>query len=136
MRLELLKTTIENTDTIKVRGRVTRVVGMVVEGAGVGFTVGEMCRVHAVDRKPVICEVVGFSDERVFMMPLGDTSGLGPGSSIERIGHRARVRLSNSLLGRVIDGTGNPMDGLGPIMREVEYPLHRSAPNPLSRARI
>jgi flagellum-specific ATP synthase len=134
--LRLIKKTVDDFEPVKVEGRVTRVIGMVIEGVGVGLTVGELCKVFPADKKPVICEVVGFGDGTVLLMPLGDTRGLGPGAPIERLGHRARVRLSEGLLGRVIDGLGNPMDGKGPIPRDVEYPLYNDAPNPLLRRRI
>ncbi len=136
MKLELLKNAVNEADPIKVQGKVTRVIGLVIEGVGVGLNIGELCRVFPSDRKPVVCEVVGFSEGKVLMMPLGDTRGLGPGSRIERLGHRARVRLSKEFLGRVIDGLGNPIDGLGPIKREADYDLYREAPNPLLRRRI
>jgi len=136
MRLDLLKAAIEEAETIKVHGKVSRVIGMVIEGMGVGLAIGETCRVYTVDGRSVVCEVVGFNEDKVFLMPLGETRGLEPGSRIVRLGHKARVRLSKDILGRVIDGSGNPIDGKGPFSREIEYPLYRSAPNPLTRKRI
>ena len=136
MSLRLLKETVEHIEPIRVHGRVTRVVGMVLEGVGVGISVGEMCRVYPADGRPVVCEVVGFNGGKIFLMPLGDIRGLGPGSRIVRAGRKARVRLSSNLLGRIVDGICSPMDGKGAFVRDVEYPLYRSAPNPLLRKRI
>ena len=136
MMLELLEDAINEAEPIRVNGKVTRVVGTVVEGAGVGLSVGDMCRVRNRDGSSVVCEVVGFSDHRVFLMPLGDITGLMPGSRIVVLGQRARVRLSSNLLGRVIDGVGNPIDGKGPLKRDVECQLYRAAPNPFQRRRI
>ena len=133
---DLLDKAVSKADPIKVYGKVTRVVGMVIEGMGVGLTIGELCKVFTIDGEPVVCEVVGFSDDKVLMMPLGDTRGLGPGSRIERLGRKARARLSDAFLGRVIDGLGNPLDGKPAPAREVEYNLYGDAPNPLSRRRI
>ena len=136
MSLKLIKKGIDEADPISVKGKVTRVVGMVIEGVGVGLTVGELCKVFPEEGEPVIAEVVGFNERKMLLMPLGDTRGLGPGSRIERLGHRARVRLGPGLLGRVIDGLGNPIDGKGPIAREEEYYLYNEAPSPLERKRI
>ncbi|MBE9531690.1 MAG: FliI/YscN family ATPase, partial [Proteobacteria bacterium] len=134
--MKLLKNSIEDVDTISVRGKVTRVIGMVIEGTGVALTVGELCKVYPEDGAPIVCEVVGFNEGKNLLMPLGDLRGLGPGSRIERLGSKARVRLGTALLGRVIDGMGNPLDGKGPIVRDVEYDLYNEAPAPLSRKRI
>ncbi|MBI5599107.1 MAG: FliI/YscN family ATPase [Deltaproteobacteria bacterium] len=136
MRLELLKTAIDDAEPVRVHGKVTRVIGMVIEGVGVGISIGEMCRVFPLDGAAVVCEVVGFNDDRVLLMPLGDTRGLGPGSKIVRLGAKARVRLGAGLLGRVIDGLGNPIDGKGLVQRDSESSLYKSPQNPLTRKRI
>lgn len=136
MRLKLIKTVLDEIEPVKVHGKVTRVVGMVIEGVGIGITVGEMCRVFSLDGDSIVCEVVGFSSDKIFLMPLGEIRGLGPGSRIMKLGTKARVRLSPNMLGRVIDGIGNPIDGKGQFDREIEYPLYSSPPNPLERKRI
>ncbi|MEE8574862.1 MAG: hypothetical protein V3T30_05565, partial [Thermodesulfobacteriota bacterium] len=136
MSLELIQKTVDNLEPIRVVGKVTRVVGMVIEGVGALLSVGELCRIIPISGEPVRCEVIGFDEGRVLLMPLGETRGLGPGSSIEKVGHRARVKVSSALLGRVIDALGNPIDGKGPIAADTEYPLYNDPPNPLSRRRI
>ncbi|MFQ5328808.1 MAG: flagellar protein export ATPase FliI [Thermodesulfobacteriota bacterium] len=134
--LELLNNAINETEPIRVNGKVTRVVGTVIEGAGVGLSVGDMCRISNRDGSSVVCEVVGFSDRKVFLMPLGEITGLMPGSRIVVLGKRARVRLSSNLMGRVIDGVGNPIDGKEPLKRDVECQLYKAAPNPFQRRRV
>ncbi|MBI5327258.1 MAG: FliI/YscN family ATPase [Deltaproteobacteria bacterium] len=134
--MSLIKAAIEEAEPIQVNGKVTRVVGMVIEGVGVGISVGEMCRVFALDGASVVCEVVGFNGDKIFLMPLGDIRGIGPDSRIIKIGQQARARLGPAILGRIIDGIGNPIDGKGELAREIEYALYSSAPNPLSRKRI
>ena len=136
MSLTLIKEGIEAANPISVKGKVTRVVGMVIEAVGVGLTIGELCKIFPEDGTPVVAEVVGFNESKILLMPLGDVRGLGPGSRIEKLGHRARVRLGTALLGRVIDGLGNPIDGKGPIKRDEEYYLYNEAPPPLERKRI
>lgn len=123
--------------TIRVNGRVTRVVGLVMEGVGPGSSVGESCHVYPKDSNdPISCEVVGFSDDKILLMPLGEVRGIGPGSRIVAKRVSASVKVGKGLLGRALDGLGCPMDGLGPLDAEKEYPLYSTPPNPLSRKRI
>ena len=137
MRLNVLSNAIDKVEPIKIQGKVTRVIGMVIEGSGIDLSVGELCKIFPHDKAPVVCEVVGFNGDGVLMMPLGDTRGLGPGCRIVSLGHKARVRLTTELLGRVIDGLGNPIDGKGEIQRRTaEYNLYGDAPGPLERRRI
>lgn len=129
--------TVEESEPVKVNGRVTRVVGLVMEGLGPGSSVGEFCYVYPKDNAaPIQCEVVGFSDDKILLMPLGDVRGIGPGSKIVAKKNCAPVNVGRKLLGRTIDGLGNPIDGLGPIEFEKEYPLHSTPPNPIMRKRI
>ncbi len=128
---------IERIDPIEVSGRVAQAVGIVVEGYGPMTTVGELCRItrEAVG-EPIAAEVVGFRGDRVLLMPLGDMQGIGPGSRITMSGHVANLAVGPGLLGRVLDGCGNPMDGKGPLTATERYPLYAAAPNLLQRARL
>jgi flagellum-specific ATP synthase len=129
--------TIEALNPIKVHGRITRVVGLVMEGLGPGASVGEFCHVMPRDGgTPVQCEVVGFSDDKILLMPLGEVRGIGPGSKIVAKRNSAEVPVGMRLLGRAIDGLGNPIDGMGPLEHEAHYPLYREPLNPLLRTRI
>ncbi len=122
---------------LRVHGRVTRVVGLVMEGLGPGSSVGEFCHVFPKDgHDPIQCEVVGFSEDKILLMPLGEVRGIGPGSRIVARRMSASVKVGAHLLGRTLDGLGNPIDGLGSIEAETEYPLYATPPNPLSRKRI
>ncbi|OGQ51939.1 MAG: EscN/YscN/HrcN family type III secretion system ATPase [Deltaproteobacteria bacterium RIFCSPLOWO2_02_FULL_53_8] len=128
---------VEQTPRVKVNGKVTKVVGLVMEGYSPGAAVGEFCSVYPKTGGPAIeCEVVGFSDDKVVLMPLGDLRGVGPGSAIVRLREHESVVVGKEILGRVIDGLGNPIDGLGPIKSEVRYPLYGLPRNPLERRRI
>jgi len=123
--------------SVRVDGRITRVVGLVMEGIGFGASVGEICRVYpGHGMRNIDCEVVGFSGDRILLMPLGEVFGIGPGSKIVTKRNSARVRVSERLLGRTLDGLGLPIDGLGPIEPDVEYPLYCAPENPLLRRRI
>ncbi|HVO65602.1 MAG TPA: flagellar protein export ATPase FliI [Syntrophales bacterium] len=128
---------IELTNPIKVCGKVSQVIGLVVEGQGPCSSVGEMCEIYANGHKnPLSAEVVGFRTDKVLMMPLDEIRGVGPGSRIVSLGKKADTRVGRGLLGRVIDGMGNPIDGKGPIEFQTEYPIYFSPINPLWRKRI
>lgn len=128
---------VEEINPVRVHGRVTRVVGLVMEGLGPGSSVGEFCHVYPKDgREPIQCEVVGFSDDKILLMPLGDVRGIGPGSRIVSKRMTASVKAGPGLLGRTLDGLGFPLDGLGAFESETEYPLYSTPANPLLRKRI
>jgi flagellum-specific ATP synthase len=128
---------IERTDPLAVSGRVAQAVGIVIEGYGPMTSVGELCEVTREDGEgAVLAEVVGFRGDRVLLMPLGEMRGIGPGSRLLMKGHCASVPVGPQLLGRVLDGLGEPLDGKGPLVTERHYPLHAAPLNPLQRARI
>lgn len=131
---------IERADTIRVSGRVTEVIGLVIEGNGPGLPVGGLCSIER--RSPsgeidaVEAEVVGFRKNRVLLMPLGEVRGIEPGNRILVNGTSVEVPVGPGLLGRVLDGLGEPLDGLGPVGADTTAPLHRDVINPLERAPI
>jgi len=128
---------IERAEPLTVHGRVAQVVGIVVEGYGPVTSIGEVCEItreHGHGAVPA--EVVGFRGERILLMPLGDTQGIGPGSRVIMKGQAASVPVGPHLLGRIVNGLGEPIDGKGPIPCEHCYPLHAPPPDPLRRARI
>jgi len=128
---------IEQANPIKVYGKVSQVIGLVVEGHGPCTSVGEMCEIYAEGNgDPIGAEVVGFKTGKVLMMPLEGTRGVGPGCKIVSLGKKADVRVGRGILGRVIDGMGNPIDGKGPIEFQTEYPIYFSPINPLWRKRV
>lgn len=134
-RQRLLRTVADVHDTPSV-GVVTRLIGLTVEGRGPLCTVGDLCRVFPMDGGPPIpAEVVGFQDDAILMMPLGDGTGIGPGSRIETAGRPVDVAVGPELLGRVLDGLGRPIDGGPPIVGE-RVPLENRPPGPLQRRRI
>lgn len=128
---------VRTVSPIKQNGKVTQVVGLVIESLGPAAQVGELCYIQiSRDGPPVAAEVVGFKENRVLLMPLGDMSGIKPGSEILATGKSLSVGVGETLLGRVIDGLGRPIDGRGPIIASREYPLHNTPPDPLTRKRI
>ncbi len=118
-------------------GRVTRVVGLVVEAAGLDVGLGELCRVTSLNEQhSTLAEVVGFHERGVLLMPLGDLDGLHPGSSVTPLGRSFGVDVGPSLLGRVLNGLGHPIDGLGKLEVTERVPLSAEPPNPLARQLI
>lgn len=118
-------------------GVVTRMVGLTVEGRGPLCTVGDLCRIYPMGGgAPIPAEVVGFHDEAVLMMPLGDGRGVGPGSRVETVGRPVDVAVGDELLGRVLDGLGRPIDGGPPVVGHRRVPLDNRPPGPLQRLRI
>lgn len=128
---------LEHVEPLAVTGRVAQAVGLVIEGTGTASTVGDLCEISREDGRGTIpAEVVGFRGDRVLLMPLGDMQGIGSSSRITPTGRASTVTVGPSLLGRVLNGLGEPLDGKGPIEAEQRYPLHAAPPNPLSRRRI
>ncbi len=128
---------IEQAKPIKVYGKVNQIIGLVVEGQGPGTSIGEMCEIYANGSGDKLsAEVVGFKTGKVLMMPLEGIRGVGPGCKIVSLGKKADIRVGRGLLGRVIDGMGNPIDGEGPIELQDEYPIYFTPINPLRRRRV
>ncbi|MBI3605517.1 MAG: FliI/YscN family ATPase [Nitrospirae bacterium] len=127
---------IEKADLFPVKGKVTQAIGLVLEGRASISAIGEVCEITSLKGKRVLAEVVGFKEEKVLLMPLGDLSGIGPGSSIEPKGTQAMAGVGPGLLGRVIDGLGNPIDHKGPVPVSETFPLYDAPPGPLERKRI
>jgi len=115
-------------------GRVTRVVGLVIEAAGLDVGLGELCRVTSLgDDCSILAEVVGFHERGVLLMPLGELDGLHPGSSVRPLGRSFGVDVGPGLLGRVLNGLGHPIDAKGKLEVDVRVPLAAEPPNPLDR---
>jgi flagellum-specific ATP synthase len=130
-------TRLKHVDLIKVNGRVTQVIGLVVESNGPNSSLGEVCVVKSRSGQDVcFAEVVGFRNNRVLSMVLGDATAISPGSEIVATGRTLSASVGPSLLGRVIDGLGRPLDKKGPIEPDEVRPINNAPPNPLERKRI
>jgi flagellum-specific ATP synthase len=122
---------------IKTCGNVTQVVGLVVEANGPVAQLGCICDIHGNENEqPVMAEVLGFRENTVLMMPLEDIRSIGPGSRVIARQQKASVTVGPELLGRIIDGLGNPIDGLGPLNTHQSLPIYAAPINPLLRQRI
>lgn len=142
LRLRAWSAAVGASEPVARLGRVTQVVGVVVEAAGPSVEIGELVAIGGRDpaaapgAAPLLAEAVGFRDRRVLLMPLRGTGGLAPGESVTALGRRLRVACGPGLLGRVLDGLGRPMDDLGPVRAEAWRPAEADPPPPLSRRPI
>lgn len=133
-KIERFHETLDNISPLRVYGKVSRVVGIVIEGLGPGSSVGSLCDIYPQGSKtPITAEVVGFQKSRVFLMPIGPLNGIAPGSRIVALKSKPTVKVSSNMLGRILDGMGNPIDDKGPIEPDAEYPLYVDPINPLKR---
>jgi flagellum-specific ATP synthase len=118
-------------------GRVVQLIGLVIESEGPLAAMGEVCRIQSTRHEGyMLAEVVGFRNHHLLLMPLGEIHGIHPGSEVTATGSPLRVTVGSALKGRVIDGLGNPIDGLGPIVGEHTVGLNLRPPHPLTRQRI
>ena len=135
--LERYSRLLKETDTLKYSGRVSKVIGLTIEAVGPSVNIGEVCEVFSArDKKPIKAEVVGFKDNTVLLMPLGDMEGIGPGSAAIATGSTLKVPVGEGMLGRVLNGLGVPIDGFGPLEFSSLFPVTNPPPNPLERRRI
>jgi flagellum-specific ATP synthase len=125
---------LRSVDLVRRMGKVTRVVGLAAEVSGLQASVGDLCVIDAT--QPVTAEVVGFRDERLVLMPLGDVEGIRPGSTVTTTGRPQTVAVGDVLLGRVVDGFGRPLDGGGAIAATAQRTIHRIPPPVMERRRI
>lgn len=137
MKLEAYKQVIEAENFIKFSGRVSKLIGLTIESSGPAVEVGEVCHIYPLKgNQPISAEVIGFKGESVLLMPLGEMTGIGPGSKVVATGQQLSVDVGDALLGRVIDGLGNPLDGRPNPLTKKKYPASNTPPNPLLRDRI
>jgi FliI/YscN family ATPase len=127
---------VERAQTGIWRGTVTDLTGLLIESKGPAAAIGDFCEIQTLGGKTIRTQVIGFRSGRILSMPLEETEGLQPGDAIVARANQARLAVGPSLLGRVLDGFGRPMDS-GPAIAEHEsYDLYRSPPNPLDRVPI
>ena len=136
VNLDVYRQAIGQGSTIRACGIVKEVVGMVIEGQGPGVPIGGICSVEVKSGSTIPAEVVGFRNNRVLLMPLGDMRGIEPGSKIWVNEEHANVGVGPDLLGRVLDAKGFPLDDKGPLCLEQHYPLYAEPLNPMDRPRI
>ncbi len=136
-RLQTCRAAAEEVSTVRRAGRVSQVIGLVMEAQGPPAEVGEVCEVLGErEDQRLMAEVVGFRGERILLMPLGDTGAISADSRVEATGRSLSVAVSDELLGRVLGGLGQPIDGRGPVAAAEWRPVNAQPPAALERPRI
>ena len=134
---QLFATDLLQIPLVKVNGKIVQVVGLVAESQGPDVKIGDLCHICFRDGSHELnAEVVGFREDRVLLMPLGALQEVGPGCDVVSTNRPLSVPVGNALLGRVLDGLGNPIDDKGPIEAEDFYPLYATPPHPLRRKMV
>ncbi|MFC5702134.1 flagellar protein export ATPase FliI [Cohnella faecalis] len=124
-------------DPVRVNGKVTQVIGLTVESEGPDVAIGEVCSIHPIKGgSPILAEVVGFRNNRVLLMPLGELMSIGPGCDVVATGRPLTVQVGSELLGKVLDGLGRPLDGSRLPIRMPHASTHTAPSNPLTRPRV
>ncbi len=127
---------VKEASTVRVRGRVTELAGLVIRATVPGVRIGEVVQVRGKNRSEVMAEVVGFQGDEVMLMPLGELKGIGPDSEVVPTGRPLSIRVGDGLLGRVLGGLGQPIDGKPLPDGLTEWSVDRDAPDPFTRRRI
>ena len=128
---------LRSVDPVRMNGKVTQVIGLTVESEGPDASVGDVCLIYpAKSGKPIRAEVVGFRNNRVLLMPLGELHAVAPGCDVVSTGKPLTVQVGSELLGKVLDGLGQPLDGSRLPSRMPHYSTHNVPQNPLLRPRV
>ncbi len=121
---------------IHLNGKIIKVVGLIAEAQGLGMSIGSICSIKNDLGKEILAEVIGFKDNRVLIMPYGDTRGIRSGSRISLLNRSPKADVGDAFLGRIINGMGEPIDGLGPVEATKNYSLYGAPINPIQREPI
>ncbi|WP_345240032.1 flagellar protein export ATPase FliI [Pontibacillus salipaludis] len=129
---------IDDIDTYKRYGKIIRVVGLMIESKGPEASVGEVCVIHSSPKKgeTILAEVVGFSEEKVLLMPYSEITDISPGCLVEATGDPLQVKVGRGMVGQVLDSLGRSMYEAASLKGLRPYPTDQSPPNPLSRPPI
>lgn len=117
-------------------GKVSSAVGLLIEAKGLEASLGSLYTIHVDEKTKVQAEVVGLKDNNTLLMPLDRTEGLKAGVWIEPIKQPLTIQVGSCLLGRVVDANCVPIDGLGPLVDTIAFPVHNTPPGPLERENI
>lgn len=128
---------LEDLELTTVHGRITEIVGMLIKAVVPQVKMGEVCMIKR-EGEPLIAEVVGFTKDEVYLSPLGEMRGIGPSSEVIPMRMPLQVKVGKNLLGRILDGMGNPLDSAtkGPLELEETYSVINAPPDPLTRIMI
>ncbi len=127
---------INNLNPIRQNGTISQIIGLIIESYGPAASIGDVCYIHTKEGKTHVAEVVGFKKDKTLLMPLTDIYGVAPGNEVSTFREPFAVGVGDDLLGRVLDGLGNPIDGKEPPKIVAKRSVYATPPNPLTRRRI
>jgi len=131
--IESVKQTLLSTPSFQINGRLVRIVGLTMEAVGCHAAIGSKCAIINPDGYQIEAEVVGFCHGKIYLMSTDSTNGIMPGAKVIPLEKKTMVAVGEQLLGRVIDGQGEPIDNCAVISTEQNYPLFGHKINPLAR---
>ncbi len=134
-KLDYLNRIIDEQDFLVLNGSVKKIIGLTIESAGPEVFLGECCKIKAIDGKTIMSEVVGFRDNHIILMPLEEYSGISLGCEVHGTESTLSIGVDETVLGRVLDGLGRPIDGKGLLLNN-HISLNNKPPNPMMRNRI
>ncbi|MDD2212092.1 MAG: flagellar protein export ATPase FliI [Clostridia bacterium] len=126
---------VKETKTLHFKGYVTEIIGLIIQAQGPKAGIGELVYIQS-EKGVIPAEVVGFKENRTLLMSFGNMSGIAPGDLIISSGNFFKVKVGSKIIGRVLNGLGEPLDEKGELLWEKEYPLYETPPHPLKRKRI
>ena len=133
---ERLHSALDTINLLDCQGTVVKVSGLTVESNGPIVGLGELCGIHIRDGRRVLAEVVGFHNDHLILLPLEHIDGISPGDAVTARTTPRQITLSDNILGRVLNGLGEPIDDKGPLSGTEKRALDTASPPPLSRTKI
>lgn len=124
------------SDLYTYKGRISKIMGLMVEATGLVCNIGDICKIWADKDHSILSEVVGLKDNIVQLMPYEEVEGIGSGSIVVNTGNQLEIGVSDALVGRAIDALGRPIDGGAPIECTEWYPINGTHSNPMNRPPI
>lgn len=136
LNFEKYSSIIDKVNPIKQSGTVSQIIGLIVESYGPVASIGDICYIHTNDKEVHLAEVVGFKQDRTLLMPLKELYGIAPGNRVSTFREPFSIGVGDELLGRVLDGLGNPLDARIHLNLREKRSVYANPPNPLTRERI
>jgi FliI/YscN family ATPase len=127
---------ITHLNPLSISGRVVQVVGLTVETMGLNCQIGEICEIQTNNTDILLAEVIGFRNKHMLLMPLGSMEGIQPDSTVRSFSRAFKAPVGNSLIGRVLNGLGEPIDDKGPLDAVEWASTNQAPPHPLQRSAI
>jgi FliI/YscN family ATPase len=134
--LSRFRSNLTQLNPLAISGRVVQVVGLTVETMGLNCQIGEICEIQTNNRNALMAEVIGFRNNHSLLMPLGTMEGVQPDSTVRSVSRAFKAPVGASLVGRVLNGLGEPIDGKGPLENVEWVSTNQTPPHPLQRSAI